>query len=346
MAAIVTNTGNLTALAESAAEQGKRWVAATESVRARTDVAAKSIGALGTLGLGAISLNKFSDIFPLPRWPSFWQILAVLLLIAGLLAMAAAVALITARLWRVSAPIFMSPQLERVKEDLADPDPASWKRIRGLLSGKAPPAGVREYERVRTIYNEVAALNDADSLEIYAARGARFERIAQDLEDASLRQRAEAHALQIRNDVIAAQNQAHNGVVRFRATDALLSKVAAILYAMFVVGLIAFGLASDYLDSEREGRVASAKSCAEAIKAIKDADAPGTTAALLPKLCGGKAAAKKKEPAATPVAPTPAGETSGAVRDLGARYDACVLAAKGDDTACAKLKNAIQAAMG
>jgi hypothetical protein len=137
-------------------------------------LAAKSLGALGTLGLGAISLNKFSDIFPLPQSPSIWQLLAVVLVTAALLAMAAAVALMTARLWRVSAPIFMSPQLESVQDDLADPDPANWKKTRRVLKGKGKSAAEKERERVAKIYGDTAALYDAESLEGYAARGLRL----------------------------------------------------------------------------------------------------------------------------------------------------------------------------
>jgi hypothetical protein len=114
---------------------------------------------------------------------------------------------------------------------------------------------------------------------------------------------------------------------------------------MFVVGLIVFGLASDYLDSEREGRVASAKNCADAIKAIQDAGASDTTGRLLPTLCGGKAAAQKPKPEATPAPRTAVSETSAAVKELGARYDGCVTAANGDRAVCSNLKDAIQAAM-
>jgi hypothetical protein len=301
-----------------AVAQGKRWSDATASIRARTDLTAKLAGSLGTLGITAAGLSKFSDVFPLPADPSCAQRLAIVGVLGGLIAMAVAVACFTARLWKVSAPLFMS----------VDPD-------------AMPDLDDDERPIVQRVYGETAVLNGVDSLSAYAARGARFERIAQDSSDDAVRKRLETDALQVRADVDATQARAATNVIRGRAKDAL-SGVAYAIYALFVIALLAFGVGADYLDSERAGRVASAKSCAGAVKAVRDSSP--ATAKLIPTLCGGRKAVDTV-PAKTVDAkddPTPQKETAAATKELGARYAACVAAAKSDASACVTLREALQ----
>jgi hypothetical protein len=310
-------------LASSAADQGKLWAEATEKIRARTDTSAKALGALGTTGITAAGLSKFSDIFPLPASPSTEQLVAVAGVLAGLLLMAAAVGWMTAMLWKVSQPIFMSSNLPQMRAELADAD---------------------QYRRLETIYRSAARLNDAEELEHYASRGLRLERVAYDSADPAVRKRAEEEALQIRNDVMATQARAATNVVRQRAYRAVRSKTTLAIFVLFLFGLISFGVASDYLDSERAARVASSKSCAEAVKAVRDSSP--ATAKLLPTLCGGKAAvAATPEASPTPL-PSTQKQTSGAIRDLAARHEACVAAAApGDSSACASIKAAMKEAL-
>ncbi len=63
-------------LAPGLAARAKCWSDATERIRARTDASAKALAALGTTGITAAGLSKFSDIFPLPSEPSRAQLLA------------------------------------------------------------------------------------------------------------------------------------------------------------------------------------------------------------------------------------------------------------------------------
>lgn len=310
-------------LSSAAADQGKLWAEATEKIRARTDTSAKALGALGTTGITAAGLSKFSDIFPLPAAPSTEQLVAVGGVLVGLLLMAAAVGWMTAMLWKVSQPIFMSSNLPQMQAELNNAD---------------------QYQRVATIYGSAALLNDSEDLEHYASRGLRLERVAYDSADPAVRKRAEEEALQIRNDVMATQARAATNVVRQRAYRAVRSKTTLGIFVLFLLGLISFGVASDYLDSERAGRVASAKSCAEAVKAVRESSP--ATAKLLPTLCGEQAVATTPKASSTPV-PSVQKETSGAVKDLAARYEACTTAAgPGDASACASIAAAMRAAVG
>jgi hypothetical protein len=320
-------------LAATAAAQGKVWQDATDKIRTRTETTAKAVGALGTTAITAAGLSKFADIFPLPAWDdlSDAQGFAIAGVLGGLVLMAIAVLWLTARLWHVAQPIFMSPRLGRMKKELNPKD----KR-------KGSPKD--EYERVERIYGEAAALNEAESLEQYMLRGHRAERnaYAEPL-DSPQGKVAAAEADQIRNDVIATMSRAATHIVRQRAHDAINSPRTVLLYALFVLGLLCFGVGADYLDSERSDRVAKAKACAEAVKAIRDAD-PETpapvTAELLPELCGGKTAVPE---AAEPSSPTPESETSGGASDIATRYGACIVAAEGDATRCTQLRAALDA---
>jgi hypothetical protein len=276
---------------------------------------------LGTTGITAVGLSKFSDVFPLPSTPSSEQVVAIAFLIGGLAAMAGVVMWFTARLWKVSSPIFMN-----------------------LKACEISDASATEQTVIEQIYKDAANLNDATSFELYARRGLRLQRVAQRTPNVDVGKLAAAEAKQINADVIATQARAATNVVRKRAQDAIIGDKSLRMVALFVAGLLGFGLAADYLESERAGRVASAKSCAEAITAIRTAY-PATPkplpAKLLPHLCGGRAAVPV---AAAAAAATPDTQVSGAVKDLATRYDACVTAAKEDATTkCADIKKAMSA---
>lgn len=300
---------------------GKRWITALEGLRKRTDTTAKTIGGLGTLAITAAGLSKFSDVFPLPPSPSAWQVLAILGVLAGLVAMGAAVAWFTVRLTKVASPIFMRS------------DPSAITDI-----------SLPERVMIATIYGEIATLNDASSFEAYATRGLRLQRVAQRGGSADVRSLAATEAKQVNADVLATQARAATHVVRQRAQDAIRGPGAVKAYVLFLVALLAFGIGADYLDSERTARVASARDCAEAITAIRTADPSTATPApakLLPKLCGGEASV----PVAASGATTPETETSGAVTDVATRYDACIVAAEGDTDQCTRLKAGLDAIM-
>ncbi len=306
-------------LAGASAALAKRWSDATAAVRKQTDTTAKLVASLGTTGVTAAGLAKFSDIFPLPSRPSGWQAVAIAGVLLGLIALAVAVGRVTNRLWRVSSPVFMDIDADAM-EDLDD----------------------SERPIVRKIYEQTADLNVASSLRAYATRGHRFERVAERENDPEVVKKATADALQIRSDILATQARAATNVVRGRATDAIRGPATKWSYAIFLAGLLSFGVGADYLDSERSGRVATAKSCAEAAKAVRES-APNT-AQLLPEVCGGKKAAAPLKPKADAKTPATARtETAGGRRELTARYNACLEAAKGDRASCNSLAEAVKA---
>lgn len=311
-------------LSSQSEELGKRWAAATESIRTRTDATAKGLAALGTTAVTAAGLSKFSDIFPLPAEPSWPQIFAIAGLLVGLAAMVTAVGWFTLQLWSVSSPVFMRLNPEQIKD------------------AEAP-----EREVIHRIYQEAADLNDAKTFEQYARRGLRLQRVAQRGPETDVAGLAATEAKQINADVAATEARALTNVVRKRAQETVRGRGTAAMCALFFVGVLAFGVAADYLESERASRVATAKSCAEAVTAIRTADPQGANplpARLLPTLCGGKRAVPAATAGADSVA-TAQSELAGAIKDLATRYDACVTAAKGETAKCKEIRNAVRVAV-
>lgn len=247
--------------AAMAIAQGKRYAEAIERMRGRSDAAAKTLGALATTAITAVGLEKFSGVFPFAT-DDAWSWVAVVATVGGFVALAVAVGWFVARLWWSNRPIFMPADLERT-EDLAD-----------------------EPERtlVRRIYQEIADLNDAPSLSAYEARGWRLNAIAEQLGSGDpLKARLTAQAATIAAEVSATESRAVLNVVRSRSARVLGASRIWRLPALFVAAVLALGLGSDHLASERADRVSTAKACAEAQKALS---AQGLSAVdLLPRLC-------------------------------------------------------------
>jgi hypothetical protein len=198
-----------------------------------------------------------------------------------------------------------------------------------------------EREKIRTIFQDVADLNDAENLEVYARRALRLQRVARHSTNAAVKALAETEANEIDGDVGAAQSRAAANVVRRRSHKAFLGR-AWRPYALFIASLLAFGVSADYLDSERTARITTAKDCAAAIKIVRES-AP-VTATLLPEICGGAKAAQLVSAPAAPVS-SPDAQLAGAVRDLAARYDSCVAAAGAVSSDCATIRAAMRAAI-
>ena len=301
--------------AATADEQRKRWTEATDSIRKRADLTAKAIGALGATGIGAITLKQFSDLFPLPPSPDLALWLAIAGVFAGVVFLALAVALFSARFWKVTRPIFVgtdADEMEDVKDD------------------------AKEKARVAMVFDETARLNGAPTLTVYAARGRRLERVAAHAANAAVREKAAAEAAEIRADVLNAQARAAANVVRMRSVEAVTGDGAKALYALFVVAVLVFGVSTDYIDSERTQRVATAKACAEAIKAVRT-DAPAT-AKLIPSICGGKAAVTTPTPTPPPTAKESVAAAAGSVASAIGECD--------DEQLCARLDKALAALAG
>jgi hypothetical protein len=223
----------------AATEQAQRFREASDKLRERSDTAAKGLAALGTAGLTAVGIAKFSDIYPFP--PGEWE--AVVAVVAGFIAMVVALVAFTLRLWDANRPL-----VTRIRAtEMSDDD--------------------EERDEIQAIYERLARLNGVDTLAGYEARGHRLERIADrtgnDQRAARLRKRAD----QIRAEILATQARAALVVIRQRVNGALKGGGAASFALLFAGGLLAFGFGADRLDSERSARVAAYKACADAMTA-------------------------------------------------------------------------------
>jgi hypothetical protein len=144
-----------------------------------------------------------------------------------------------------------------------------------------------ELQLIAPLYQEVATMSDAPSLSAYEARAHRFERIAKWLPPADATQvRGEADLIQ--REVAATQARARVRALRARVTEALRGRGAVALYVLFVLGVIALGLAADWLLSERTDRIVVAKACADARSVSTVVEEQ------LPAICGKAANETKK----------------------------------------------------
>lgn len=238
-------------LGAHSAEQAKRFREAIDDIRKNANVSAKALTALGSAALSALAIEKFADIFPL-KSDSFWATVAALGAVVGFFAVAGALAWFTSRLWRVDAPVGMSPSKQRVE---ADAESFDKEAVRKALHR----------------FDETARLNAAPSLEAYSARGRRFERIARRLpENEARRDVLFAQANEIRNDVDATMAHVAADVVRSRSREVITGRRTKLAGILFVAGLAAIAVGADYLDGERAGQVAVAKECAAMGKALSE----------------------------------------------------------------------------
>jgi hypothetical protein len=254
--------------------QAKLYSDATDQVRKRADLTAKALGGIGTTALTAVGLSKFSDIYP---WPP-GQAVALVAVIAGFAAMAVVVILFTTRLWSANSPIFMTLDLSEMDQ-----------------SGDLAP---RETSRVQRVYDAMAARNNVKSPRVYEARASALQRIAMATEDAERRAELAQQALLMQAEVRATLARAAVNVVRQRAKDAVIGKTPYLLYATFFIGLFAFGVGSDRLDSERSAKITTAKNCADALKAV---GARTDLTGVIPKICTPKISSSNKDD--TPATP-------------------------------------------
>lgn len=244
----------------------KRYADATESLRQRADLAAKVLAGAGTTLITAIGIAKFSDLYPIPpdsidvSWlDNVWLLgdtlgeiqwltdrttmsrveLAMVGVIGGFFLMIAAVIAIAYRYWKVTGAVPMRSDLNRMhlKEE--------------------------ELDLVRDTYDEVARLNDVATLNAYEARAHRLERVAKWLPSKDA-ERARADATLIQTEVLATQTQARLRVLRARVVKAVRGRVSVLLYLLFILGVVQFGLGTDYLASKRTDEITVAKACADA----------------------------------------------------------------------------------
>jgi hypothetical protein len=250
------------------AAQAKRFSEAADTLRGRTDLAAKGLGGLGTAALTAIGIAKVGDIFPFPPGQEIW----VGALWLGFLLMVVAIVALTLRFWTANRPL------------LPTSDPAGMlKNTETRKKENESEIDDAEMKMMCAVYKEEVAhaafsLGNHETLKHYEERADSLERETQTRWgqvglDAKRRQVA-----RMRAEIDKAQQRAKLVVVRRRLNHTLTRPIAAVWAALFVVGLVGFGASADRLESQRSGLIATDKSCAEAVKA-------GVPATALPGIC-------------------------------------------------------------
>jgi hypothetical protein len=253
-----------------------------ESLRTRTDTAAKALAALGTAGLTAVGIQKVTDVFPYPDGGAPFVVLGFV----GFLTMVVVIVCFTVRLYTASEALNTSSDPDRMTRN------------------------VKERAQIRTIYNRMALLNDHPTL-------LRYERSAQDMQsladaetDNAKRRDLGDLAARMRAEIRATQASAAHAVISARLRRTLSDVKTKTLGVVFIGALLTFGLAVNWLDSERTAQAAALKGCADAITAKVPTGA-------LPKFC--KAAVPE-----APTGRTGAQHMASHLSNMAALYSTCV----------------------
>jgi hypothetical protein len=288
-----------------AAARAQSYRDSLESLRTRTDTAAKVLVALGTAGLTAVGIEKVTDVFPYPDNGAPFVALALL----GFLGMVAVIVVFTVRLYRASEALKTSSDPNQM---VTDPE---------------------ELEQVNEIYDRMADLNSVPDLPAYERLARQLQTQADGITDETGRNALYAQSARIRAEVRATQASAAHTIISGRLQRALSDRKTKLLGVSFVAALLAFGLAVDWLDSERTAEAAALKGCADAIKANVPADS-------LPEFCGA-ATPKALEPK------TPDQQAADRLASLAVLYGTCVDTAvqeKQPLTTCDSIKAQLRAA--
>jgi hypothetical protein len=268
-AAAATTTSAKAADTSAVSDALKRATDAAESLRARSDLAAKVLAAGGTTLVTAVGISKFSDLWP---FPGSWSWLAAAGVIAGFMAMVVAVLGVAYRHWKLGQPTPFRADL-------------------GAMAA-ANEISNSELTLVEPIYEEFSRLNQVDSLETFEARAHRFERIGRWLpETEAVRVRGDATFMYM--ELLTILARAKLRVLRDRATVAVRGGGAIALYGVFAAGVLAFGLGADWLQSERTDRISIAKACADARAVAQIVEME------LPDICGQPTGEQGQEKTAT-----------------------------------------------
>lgn len=302
-----------TSLIDQAVDQGKRFSDAADKIRQRADTSAKTLAALGTTAVTAVGVAKFADIFP-AEGQGLW----VVALLAGFAAMVIAILLFSSRLWNVNQPLFTTSNATT----MTDLD-AGWRWRR--------PKPDKEQVEVRRVYEDMARLNAAPSLQAYEARALRFERIAERSVDGVKSKRLLDRAALIRAEVRATQSRAAALVIRKRAWKAATGPAVAAIAALFVIGLMSVGISADALESAR-GQTDRAKVCAESLDLVRKQGLPLT---LLADSCQ---APGTVPPANEPESPEVVAERAASLTALATQHQECVVDGRDPDACAAVLE--------
>jgi hypothetical protein len=304
--------GATAAGAERASQSSEQFSKAIETLRGRSDLAAKALGGVGTAAITALGYAKLTDIFPYggPGW-------ALALLAVGPIAMVVA-------LWFLAHGFNAATQSLITSSDVDE----TASRNGGMKDA--------EKELVKRTYQDTAKLNGVKTLRAYEARGQRFERIAERAPAARATVLGEA-ATRIAAEVAATQERAAAFVLRRRSNRALFAKRTLAYLLLFVAGWYGTALAADALQSERSDSITVAKECAAA-RAL-----PNIVESKLPGICGAPPAAK------TPEAKTPTELSKEAIVALAGAVAECRKAtatAAPPAAECAPLERALTVATG
>lgn len=264
-----------------AADRAERNRAATEKIRSRTDLTAKALAAVGTAAVSAIGYNKLADVYPYggPDW-------AVAIIVVGAELMIIAVLHLLRRFSDAGEVIVTWVDLQKTIED--------------------NKLDAEEVKIVRGVYEEMAKLNDVDSLAAYQARAHRYERMADSCECSSRADELRAQADLIANEISSVHTRVAALILKKRAREATSGGKTLKLILLFVIGWYLMAYAADRIESDRNGEVEVAKACADAREAgakelpaicdkqVPEAQEPVTAAETIDGLVVSAAEARKE----------------------------------------------------
>jgi hypothetical protein len=202
-----------------------------DTLRKRTDLTASGLSALATAAVTAIGIAEAVHIFPLDTTRAWVAAAAVAL---AFVFMATAVIVFIARFWRANRPLFPTSDPEAMlRAEAIDPD---------------------EKRTIERIYEQemrhVAFLSrDGETLENYEGRADTLERQLQTRWGQVGADETRRQIARMRAEIQAAQQRAKLVVVRGRWNRTLGSRSAVPWAVLLVVGLLAFFIAGDYLNS-------------------------------------------------------------------------------------------------
>jgi hypothetical protein len=253
------------AVTTAAVEQAKDFRAMADKLRERSDATAKGLATLGTAAITAIGIAKFADLYPWPpgEWPATGALLVGFLLITAVLVT------FTIRLWSANRPFLARPDLD--EPDLKKPKKIGrWGRWRRWMDPSVDAIDHQEWEQIKPIFDRTAHRNDAADLEALQAQADQFQRIVDGTDDERLAANLERRAARMRAEIDVAIARAQLVVVRRRINRVFTDTLAIGLAVAFVLGLLAFGIGADRLDSERSQRIDVYKACLELPDKVKD----------------------------------------------------------------------------
>lgn len=211
---------------------------AADVLRNRVEWFGKVLVAISTLGTGAVGLAKVGDLFPVPDGSEPWAWGAVV----GLVAAALAAVGIAVRMMRVGEPVVVEVGVD----------------------ASSPGVAARDLPAIRRIFAAAAERFGFQSLAGVQERERSMRRAAGRADSEAERARRTALADELRTEIEIALARAEMAVVRRRATDAVGTFVAFLLYATVLGGLVLFAAGADAVASNRITVGDTAKACGDA----------------------------------------------------------------------------------